>query len=280
MQYLGEQGAKESTLKTAEYRLVGLLRPVQALPVRDLTTARCASLYRTYAATRRPDTHQGALALAKAMGDWWKKHKLVGVNPWAEVEPTGKKSHGKPQLRIDEARKLAIWALSQPAHEDGPCAVLVALLLGLRASEVVGIDSRDVDDNGRVLWVAKSKTKAGVRPLVVPEVLRPCLARRAKGGLLFPYNRRWVLDQTKRACRAAGVPVVSAHGLRGTHATLALEAGASPTMVADSIGHESIGTTLQSYAAKGSGRSAQVERVGERIGVNVSRDENGSDDEP
>ena len=48
--------------------------------------------------------------------------------------------------------------------------------------------------------------------------------------------------------KQVGVPVVTAHSMRGLHSTLALQAGTSSHVVAASLGHESITTTLQSYA--------------------------------
>ena len=42
--------------------------------------------------------------------------------------------------------------------------------------------------------------------------------------------------------------MVTAHGMRGLHSSLALAAGTSSHVVAASLGHESIKTTLESYA--------------------------------
>lgn len=275
MSHLRGRGARESTLVTAEYRLAGLLKPCRALPVRDLTAKRCEALYRAYAASRKPDTHQGALAVARAFGEWARKSKLIAINPWADVEPIGRKTRGKPQHRIDEARKLATWCLPRAGEDDGALAVLLGLLLGLRAGEIVGLVRRDLDDKGRRLWVAKAKTQAGVRSVVIPEVLRTHLTRRAElpQERLLPYRREWVRDQTRRICRLAGVPVVCAHALRGAHATLALEAGASAVDVALSLGHTSPAITRAAYAATGSGASHRVSVVGERLGLTVSPSE-------
>jgi integrase len=109
-----------------------------------------------------------------------------------------------------------------------------ALYLGLRASEIVHIHRRDVDDGGRLLWIPDSKTDAGRRTLEVPEVLRPLLVKRAAecSGRLFDHDRSWVLQNVKRLCRLAGVPEISAHGLRGMHATLATRAGSTAHEVA------------------------------------------------
>jgi integrase len=122
---------------------------------------------------------------------------------------------------------------------------------------------RDLDDDGRVLWIPDSKTDKGRRRLSVPDSLRPYLQRLVRGKppteLLFgAHDRDWPRHWVKRICAEAGVPVVTAHGQRGLHATLAVEAGVSSRAVADSLGHESFSTTAQSYAkAEGVGKARQ-----------------------
>jgi len=49
--------------------------------------------------------------------------------------------------------------------------------------------------------------------------------------------------------------------MRGLHATLAIQAGASPDLVARSLGHESASMTLSAYAAPGSAAQAQQNTV-------------------
>jgi integrase len=61
-------------------------------------------------------------------------------------------------------------------------------------------------------------------------------------------NRQTVLRHVRRICEAAGVPTVSPHGLRGTHASLAMTAGATGDLVASALGHESFTTTERHYA--------------------------------
>jgi integrase len=69
--------------------------------------------------------------------------------------------------------------------------------------------------------------------------------------------RKWV----RNVCVKAGVPKVTAHGMRGLHSTLALEHGASSHVVASSLGHESFSTTLQSYAKPEAVAGAKQRRV-------------------
>ena len=75
----------------------------------------------------------------------------------------------------------------------------------------------------------------------MPELLRPLLKGLAEGkspeAKLFGHHwRDWVRKWVKRICEAAGVPKVTAHGMRGLHSTLAVENGVSAHVVAASLG--------------------------------------------
>jgi integrase len=150
-------------------------------------------------------------------------------------------------------------------------AAATALLLGMRASEIAERIVRDLDGGGRVLAVTASKTAAGVRRLRVPAVLQPLLHQLAAGkraaDRLFGagVNRHWVLRAVARVCRAAGVPAVTPHGLRGTHATLAVGAGISGDAVAASLGHESFAVTAAHYARPEAVSGAQAARVADTL---------------
>jgi integrase len=94
---------------------------------------------------------------------------------------------------------------------------------------------------------------AGRRTLQVPELLRPYLQALAKGRLPDAplFGQHWgdcVRKSVRRVCEASGVPMVTAHGMRGLHSKLAMAAGVTGHVVAASLGHESVATTVQSYA--------------------------------
>jgi integrase len=270
--------------------------PEQTALLAKLTKARAEKLYeqlRTLPSERTGaplavDSHRNYLAQAKTFCAWCVERGWLRANPLAEVRGVGRRRHGKPQLRIDEARKLRAHAL-QLAREgdDAGVAVLLALVCGLRASEIVTRTVRDLDDGGRVLWIDETldpessastfqpKTRAGRRPLELPEELQPLLLRRTRdklpGALLLPAKhggphwRDWPAECTRALCKAVGVPVICAHALRGTAATLAVQAGALPHLVAAALGHESTTTTLQSYAMPGSAEAGQRKRARERL---------------
>ena len=95
-------------------------------------------------------------------------------NPLDEVVGVGKRRHGKAQLRIDEARRWQAKALELADQgEAGAVAAMMSLVMGMRASEIVSRVVRDLDDDGRLLWIPETKTEAGKRTLPVPEFLQP-----------------------------------------------------------------------------------------------------------
>src|SRR5688500_9026417 len=163
--------------------------------------------------------------------------------------------------------KPAEWFLLSPRRiaeafalceqgEEGGIASVVTLLMGLRASEVTELTGGYVDDGGRVLWVAADgdgKTATATRQLLVPEVVRPYLLRlaRSKGAeaKLFSFDRHALLRWVQAICRSAGVPVVTAHGMRGLHATLAVGIGATSEDVVKALGHTSFTVTKGHYAS-------------------------------
>jgi integrase len=51
-----------------------------------------------------------------------------------------------------------------------------------------------------------------------------------------------------RLIKRSGLPRISVHGLRHTHATLALRAGVHPVVVQERLGHSSVKVTLDVYS--------------------------------
>ncbi len=239
----------------------------EGLLFRGIDASRCNAYYTALAKRVKVDTHRNTLSEARTFLKWTVKRKLRASNPLDSVEGMGKRHKGKEQLRLDEARRWLAKATEQAdAGKDGAVAAMVTLLMGLRASEVVQRTVRDVDDDGRLLWIPDSKTDAGRRRQQVPELLQPYLARLAAGkqpmDLLFgKHDRAWPRQWVQRLCAAAKVPVVTAHGMRGLHSTLAIETGVTAHAVAAALGHESPATTFQHYATPTAVGNARQERA-------------------
>lgn len=265
----GNKGASDTL-----YRLATFF-PEQDRLLADLTPDICRGYYaalrtRVSPRTGKPfavDSHRCMLAEAKSLLKWSVGKKWIAANPLETVEGQGKRRHGKPQLRIDEARRWMAKANElADTGDSGAVAAMVALLLGMRASEIISRVVRDLDDDGRQLWIPASKTEAGKRTLRVPADLRVHLlqlaANKKPDDLLFGEHwRDWIRKNVRRICELAGVPAVSAHSMRGLHATLATEAGVSGHAVAASLGQTSSSVTYESYATPGSVSAARQSSV-------------------
>lgn len=298
--YLGEKGNKARSTGTTLWSIRQFFP--DALPLQLLSTKRCEALYvdlrtRTSERTKQPmsaDTHRNILAQTKSFLVWCVGKGWLRENPCEKVKGIGKrrprgKSLGREgnTLRVKEARAWYLKALELADRGDeGATAALVALLLGMRASEITSRRVRDLDEDespGDLLWIPCSKTPAGRRTLEVPEVLRPLLVRHAKDkhrdAFLFQATREdrarrrkepvspedvkrqeiegrahwrdWIIGNVRRICKKAGVPEVTAHALRGLLATLTAERGLAGHLIAATLGHEDERTTMHAYAAPG-----------------------------
>jgi len=123
-----------------------------------------------------------------------------------------------------------------------------------------------VDNEGRLLWIPDSKTEAGKRTVKVPEELRPYLLRLCEGkkgnDLVFGRHwRDWPREWVQRICSKVDVPKVTAHGMRGLHATLGEESGATPEMVVTTLGHVSVATTHAHYTKRSAVEGAKQQRM-------------------
>lgn len=292
-QFRRDKGNKPTSIKETSRRLDAFFRE-PSLNLYSLTEERCTKYYRRFVdAGLRADSHRNYLAEARSFLKWCKRQRWLKANPLEDVEGVGRRRHGKTQLRFDEARAFYRNALqeAQGGHE-GASVALTALLLGLRVSEVVERLVRDIDDDGRVLWIPEAKTEKGRRVLQVPVELQPILAARrvkvvgrgakkasvAKGPLEYLFqaraggrytnghrSKRWALVELRALCRRAGVSEVVMHSLRGLHGTLSIEAGATPHLVAAALGHESFTTTAESYLAPGTMAEQASKRAIERL---------------
>jgi integrase len=223
------------------------------------------------------DTHHLLLRRAKHFFKWALTRRYVPENPFVEVKPIGRPRRGKLQLRIDEARKFVAIALNRARTlEVGATAALMQIFLGLRPTEAVVRIVRDLDDQGRVLWIPYGKTSNARRRLQVPEVLRELLLQHAHGKpadapLLGPagegmHTRHALRHRLHQLCTEADVPQICPHSLRGLNATLALEAGATAHHVAAALGHASFATTARHYADASTVANASLRRVADLLG--------------
>jgi len=278
------KGRAASTIESAKDRLSMIVGSLMQRPVRALNH-RGAELYaaaqiKPNGKPRAADTHQNALSVAKDFGAFCVKQRWLRVNPFAEVEPVGRKVEGadKSRLTVDESRRLQTYC-HEHAADLGAVITLAYLLLGSRASELVRRDVRDLDDGGRLLWIGKTKTTAGRRRLLIPDELAPYLVAIAgdrpgdaplfvsEASRRWSAGRRWsrhmAYNHVRRICTAAKVPTLPPQALRRTQSTLATEAGVTALAVAQHLGHATSAApavTHRSYVERDAARDAAIKR--------------------
>ena len=235
-------------------------KPAALIDAEDIET-----LFRKRMEGASADTARNTLAEVKTFFRWLVKTGQVGANPAEKVDGSmaGRRRKGKPQLRPHEAKRFLERALSEAAQGNrGSLACAMALLLGLRQSEITLRKVRDVDRFTRTLHIEEAKTEAGNRVVEIPDLLWPLLEEETRGRdameLLFPgqdgthpHLKEWATRHAKRLCRDLGLPPVCAHGLRGTHASLAQRAGVTAHLVAQQLGHTNVRVTQEHYTAPG-----------------------------
>ncbi len=144
--------------------------------------------------------------------------------------------------------------------------ILLIAKTGLRFSEALALTPKDFDLTRQTLSVSKTwnykenggflptKNQSSIRKIPIDwqtviqfaELLKDLPEDKpifVKGKV---YNST-VNDQLARHCKRAGVPVISIHGLRHTHASLLLFAGVSIASVARRLGHSNMTTTQKTY---------------------------------
>ena len=158
----------------------------------------------------------------------------------------------------------------------------VALALGLRQGEALGLRWEDVDFRAGTLRVSHQlqriegkltlvppKTEKSRRTLVLPAMIVERLREHEKrqvaeqlwagstwndNGLVFanrhgdPTQARRVIEQFHEALRDAGLRRIRFHDLRHSCATLLLVQGISPRVVMEVLGHSEIALTMNAYS--------------------------------
>lgn len=144
--------------------------------------------------------------------------------------------------------------------------ILIIAKTGMRFSEALALTPKDFDFPHQSLIVDKTwdykgdggflptKNKSSVRKIQLDWQTIIKFSEIIKGlpedkpifvnGRVFNSTVNGVLE---RYCKSLGIPVISIHGLRHTHASLLLFAGVSIASVARRLGHASMTTTQKTY---------------------------------
>ena len=158
---------------------------------------------------------------------------------------------------------------------DERVAYELALFLGLRRSEILGLREADVDIVKGLVYVHNTrhrvdgedieqdtKTKRSTRILALPDILILDIARLMEIHRQFEYEKTDFLIQDgfgnplghqalasrlARLEKKNGLPNVTLHGLRHTYASLLHSQGVDMANISAELGHSNLATTMNIY---------------------------------
>lgn len=147
-------------------------------------------------------------------------------------------------------------------------AFTVLYFTGMRSGELLALTWKDIDLENNTIQINKTyqrikkkdvitvpKTPCSIRNVVIFDYLTDIIkSYKAKiyrphvNDRIFPFTKHRLGYEITQNCKKSGVKKIRIHDLRHSHASLLIELGFSPLLIAERLGHENVETTLNTYA--------------------------------
>ncbi|MBT1160706.1 MULTISPECIES: site-specific integrase [Bifidobacterium] len=264
-----EGAIRDVTMKKYRITQAWLAKLIPDLKLSDFDRVSYQKLINGYAEYHERQTtmdfhHQLKGAILDAVDEGF-----IQRDPTRKVIIKGKQPRQKKQKYLNQFELHAILAdLTLGAEPSWDWLILLIAKTGLRFSEALGLTPNDFDFVHQTLSVNKTwdykngggfvptKNASSVRKVQLDWQLIMQLSALLKalpeskpifvkdGGKVYNSTANGILA---KHCERVGVPVISIHGLRHTHASLLLFAGVSIASVSKRLGHASMNTTQDTY---------------------------------
>ena len=139
---------------------------------------------------------------------------------------------------------------------------------GMRKGELLALTLNDIDFRQKTIDISKTlayvngtyvnqppKTQKSRRTIDVPQFLlteiRDYIARLYRPDpehRLFNRSRVWLGQAITHICERIDLKPIRVHDLRHSHASLLINLGANPLMIAERLGHEDVKVTMNTYS--------------------------------
>lgn len=250
--------------------------------LRDITTAAVQEYVGEKAAAGlSPKTVNKQLVLLKGM--------LTRAIEWGYIKESPARfvrRLAEPHREMDYYSPDEVARLLVAANPRERLLIATAVFTGLRQGELLALRWKDIDLHKGVVYVRRSyhpafgfdkpKSAAGRRAVFMPPELQEMFRKEgfAKNAeaLAFSTEEGRPLDPSnvvkcvfKPTMDRAGLRHIRFHDLRHTYATLMIAIGASPKLLQEQMGHESINTTYRNYGhllpSAGQGPAEQMQAL-------------------
>lgn len=270
-----EMDTRENTAKSyRDYATNHVLPALGKTPVKDIDWKTLQRLCKKWATDHAKSSVKKYFIVIRGALDDAIRDGAITQNPVSLVKwPKEEKSEVSKALSREEAAELL--RIAETAEEPMRAAVTLALVYGLRRSEVCGLRWMDIDfkkntmhirhtvtQNGEVLLDddhTKSRESNRILPLVSSTVpyLKQLRKAQAKSGLPLDKVVVWPDGQIVRPDgitrgfqtlqKRNGLNPIRFHDLRHTAATLLADQGLPPKQLQKFLGHNDIKMTLGVY---------------------------------
>ncbi|MDR0849590.1 MAG: site-specific integrase [Propionibacteriaceae bacterium] len=258
------------TLRKYETTLKRLSEIVPGVTLTTLDRRTYQGILNTYAQTHERQTtldfhHQLRAAILDAVDDG-----LLKQDPTrrAVAKGTIQRRHATKYLSLSQTANL-LTALDLSGETSWDHFIYLLVKTGLRFAEALALTPGDVDIAKRTVTVSKTwdyksatprfapaKNQSSMRTLSLDKKSARVLARITQqvpaAQTIFVTPGKRVFNDTvnrhlRQRCTSVGIPQITLHGLRHTHASILLYAGVSVASVARRLGHANMTTTQKTY---------------------------------
>jgi len=266
--HIYKEGAiRDVTMRKYEITLLWLNRLVPNLRLSQLNRISYQQLLNDYAEFHERQTtmdfhHQIKAAILDAVDEG-----LIDRDPTRKAIIKGRSPRIKKIKYLNQFELHTLLVnLKLTSEINWDWLILIIAKTGMRFSEALALTPKDFDFSHQSLIVDKTwdykgtggflptKNRSSVRKIQLDWQTIIKFSELIKGlpddkpifvnGRVFNSTINGVLE---RYCKKLGIPVISIHGLRHTHASLLLFAGVSIASVARRLGHASMTTTQKTY---------------------------------
>ena len=266
--HIYKEGAiRDVTMRKYEITLLWLKRLIPNLRISQLNRISYQQLLNDYAEFHERQTtmdfhHQIKAAILDAVDEG-----LIDRDPTRKAIIKGRSPRIKKIKYLNQFELHTLLVnLKLTAEINWDWLILIIAKTGMRFSEALALTPKDFDFSHQSLIVDKTwdykgsggflptKNRSSVRKIQLDWQTIIKFSELIKGlpddkpifvnGRVFNSTINGILE---RYCKKLGIPVISIHGLRHTHASLLLFAGVSIASVARRLGHASMTTTQKTY---------------------------------